>query len=328
MDNKFYDPAKLAHKWEQGTLNPEERVWFEQWYAAFNDDEVLINHTEYTTPEQIRDTIFKRISAQMETPKQPVVKVIRLWKRIAAAAIVLFVIGLSALYHTEIINLVNPAQQVLISSNAGQHRKISLPDGTKVWLSPSSQISYPDRFSNAKREVKLTGEAFFEVVHDTKHPFIISSGKLQTVVLGTSFNVRAYPKAKSEEITVVSGKVGVMLSANHQQQKVIIANQRTVFYPATGILLKEDYQDGARFLDQRNGLFHFNGATLESIVSELQLQYGVNISIDAGLSNKAFYGSLNTSVPVWQTLNKLCTVMEIQWSSKNGTYYLQENSKN
>lgn len=328
MDKKIYDPAELAYKWEQDTLSPEERVWFEQWYAAFNDEEVLIHHTEYTTPEQIRDTIFKRISAQMETPQRPVVKITRLWRSIAAAAIVLFIIGLSALYHTEIINLVNPAQQIQISSNAGQHRQISLPDGTKVWLSPSSQISYPDRFNNAKREVKLTGEAFFEVVHDTKNPFIINSGKLKTVVLGTSFNVRAYPKAKSEEITVVSGKVGVMLSANHQQQKVITANQRTVFYPATGILLKEDYPDGARFLDQRNGLFHFNGATLESIITELELQYGVNISIDPGLSNKAFYGSLNTSVPVGQTLNKLCTVMEIQWTRKNGTYYLQENSTN
>lgn len=329
MDNKFYDPAKLAHKWEQGTLSPEERVWFEKWHAAFNDEEVLIQHTEYTTPEQIRDTIFKRISAQMETPKQPVVKIFRLWKSIAAAAIVLFVIGLCVLYNKDIVNLVNPAQQVQISSNAGQHRQINLPDGTKVWLSPSSQISYPDRFSSAKREVKLTGEAFFEVVHDTKHPFIISSGKLQTVVLGTSFNVRAYPKANTAEVTVVIGKVGVMLNtATVHKQQIIVANQRTVFYPSTGILLKEEYPDGARFLKQRNGLFHFNGATLESIITELQLQYGVNIFIDPALSNKAFYGSLNTSVPVGQTLTKLCTVMEIQWSRKNGTYYLQENSTN
>jgi ferric-dicitrate binding protein FerR (iron transport regulator) len=329
MDKKIYDPAELAYKWEQGTITHEERIWFEHWYKAFNDEEVLIHHTDYTAPEQIRDNIFKRISEQMETPPLRTVKVFRLWKSITAAAVVLFIIGLAVLYNKDIANLVKPVQQVLISSDAGQHRQISLPDGTKVWLSPATQISYPDHFSNAKREVKLTGEAFFEVVHDTKHPFIINSGKLKTVVLGTSFNVRAYPKAKSAEVTVVSGKVGVMLNttSSHKQQ-IIVANQRTVFYPATGALLKEDYPDGARFLDQRNGLFHFNGASLGSIINELQLQYGLSISLAPGLNNKAFYGNLNTSVPVEQTLNKLCTVMEIHWSRKNGIYYLQENSIN
>jgi len=328
MEKKDYDPAELAHKWEQGTITPNELVWFEQWYTNFNDEEVLIHNTVYTTPGQIRDHIFNRISAQMETPQRPVVKVVRLWRFIAAAA-VLVVIGSAVLYNKDIINLVTPAQQVLISSKAGQHRQVRLPDGTKVWLNPATQISYPDHFSDEKREVNLIGEAFFEVVHDTKHPFIISSGKLKTVVLGTSFNVQAYPKANSAEVTVVTGRVGVMLNTTttHKQQ-IIVANQRTVFYPSTGALLKEDYPDGARFLEQRNGLFHFNAASLAPIISELQLQYGVHIYIPPGLNSKAFYGSLNTTVPIAQTLNKLCTVLEIQWNKKGGIYYLQENKTN
>jgi transmembrane sensor len=326
MDKKNYDPAELAHKWEQGTISPEEQLWFDQWYTAFNDEEVLIHHNKYTTPHQIGDNIFKSISAHIETPKRAVTKVVQLWHTIAAAAVVLFVIGLALFYNKA---TVNPVHQVLVSSKPGQHLQISLPDGSKVWLSPATQISYPDHFSTAQREVKLIGEAFFEVVHDTKHPFIISSGKLKTVVLGTSFNVRAYPKASSAEVTVISGKVGVVLNtANRKQQHIIVANQRTVYYTATGLLIKENYPEGARFLDQRNGLYHFNGASLQSISSELQLQYGINISIAAGLSDKAFYGSLNTSAPVEQALNKLCTVMEIRWILKDGVYYLQENNTN
>jgi len=326
MDKKIYDPAELAHKLKQGTINTEEQFWFEQWYAAFNDEEVLIHHAEYTTPEQIRDKIFDRISVQLETPKRPAGKIIRLWASIAAAAIVLFVIGLTLLYNKPIAD---PVQQVLVSAANGQHRQVSLPDGTKVWLSPATQISYPNHFTSTKREVTLIGEAFFEVVHDVKHPFVINSGKLKTVVLGTSFNIRAYPKAISAEVTVVSGKVGVMLNAiTHHQQQIIVANQRTVFYPSTGMLLKDDYPDAAQFLDQRNGLFHFNGTSLEAIGRELQLQYGINISIAASLNNKAFYGSLNTTASVGQTLNKLCTVMEIHWTLKDGIYYLQESKTN
>jgi transmembrane sensor len=324
MDKKRYNPAELAHKLEQGTISPQELLWFEQWYAAFNDDEVLIHHTEYTTPEQIRDNIFDRISAQMETPKRPLAKVIGLWTGIAAAAIVLFVIGLTVLYNKSVID---PSQQVLVSTTYGQHRQVSLPDGSKVWLSPATRVSYPNHFSSTTREITLIGEAFFEVVHDVKHPFVISSGKLKTVVLGTSFNIRAYPKATSAEVTVVSGKVGVILNATkHPQQQILIANQRTIFYPATNMLLKDDYLDAAQFLDQRNGLFHFNGTSLEAIGKELQLQYGINISIATGLNSKAFYGSLNTTVPVGQSLNKLCKVMEINWTRKDGIYYLQENT--
>jgi transmembrane sensor len=326
MDKKKYDPAELAHKWEQGTISPEEQLWFDQWYTAFNDEEVLIHHNKYTTSQQIGDNIFKNISAQIETPQHPVAKVFPLWRSIAAAAVVLFVIGLAVFYNKTTIN---PVQQVVVISKSGQHLQIKLPDGSKVWLSPRTQISYPNHFSTAKREVKLTGEAFFEVVHDTKHPFIISSGKLKTMVLGTSFNVRAYPKESSAEVTVISGKVGVVLNtANRKQQHIIVANQRTVYYAATGMLLKEDHADGARFLEQRNGLFHFSGASLQSISTELQLQYGINISIVPGLIDKAFYGSLNTSAPVEQTLNRLCTVMEIRWIVKDGVYYLQENNTN
>jgi transmembrane sensor len=326
MDKKNYDPAELAHKWEQGTLSPEEQLWFDQWYTAFNDEEVLIHHNKYTAPQQIGDNIFKNVSAQIEMPQRPVAKVVPLWRTIAAAAIVLFVIGLVIFYNKTAVNQV---QQVLVTSKPGQHLQIKLPDGSEVWLSPATQITYPDHFNTAKREVKLTGEAFFEVVHDTKHPFIISSGNLKTVVLGTSFNVRAYPKASSAEVTVISGKVGVVLNtANRKQQHIIVANQRTIYYVETGMLLKEDHADGARFLNQRTGLFHFNGASLQSIGSELQLQYGINISVTTSLSDKAFYGSLNTSAPVEQTLNKLCTVMEIQWTLKDGIYYLKENNTN
>jgi len=327
MEDKVYDPAELAYKLKQGTISAEEQQWFERWYAGFNDEEVLLSSAKYTSTDQIRENIFGRISAQMDAQPLSARKVIPMWRKMAAVAAILLLVGFTVLYSSAIYNLISPVHQIQLSSNVNQHRQIKLPDGTRVWLSPATKISYPDRFSEEQRIVKLEGEAFFEVMHDAKHPFIVQSGKLKTVVLGTSFNVSAYPKAASTEVTVVSGKVGVILKNGVQtQQQIAVANQRTTYNTSTNALIKEDYPDAAKYLDQRNGLFVFKGVALKTVCSEIELQYGVHIIISANLSNKdpRFYGRFNTTEPVQKTLNKLSMVMETKWSNTGDVYYLQE----
>lgn len=327
MEDKVYDPAELAHKFEQGTISPEEQEWFERWYAGFNDEEVLLSSSKYTSADQIRENIFGRIAAQMNPLPLPARKIIPMWRKMAAAAAVLLIICFAALYRNAIHNLISPAQQIQLISNAGQHRQVKLPDGTRVWLSPASKISYPDRFNDEQRIVNLEGEGFFEVVHDARHPFIVQSGKLKTVVLGTSFNISAYPNAASADVTVISGKVGVVLKNGIQtQQQIAVANQRASYSASVGMLLKEDYPDAAKYLDQRNGLFVFKGAALKTVCNELELQYGIKINISAKLSknNPRFYGRFNTTEPIQKTLDKLSLVMETTWSKKDDVYYLQE----
>jgi len=90
------------------------------------------------------------------------------------------------------------------------HRWVKLPDGTSVQLNTNSHIEYPENFDGkATREVTLTGEAFFDVKHDSKHPFVIHTGKIITTVLGTAFNISAYRPDQSVSVTVVRGKVQV-----------------------------------------------------------------------------------------------------------------------
>jgi len=84
---------------------------------------------------------------------------------------------------------------------------ITLPDGSTVKMNASTRIEYPESFSAKVRKVKLTGEAFFEVTRDTLHPFIIETLNASVEVLGTSFNVSAYPNASLVEVNVKTGKV-------------------------------------------------------------------------------------------------------------------------
>ncbi|MDN3580850.1 FecR family protein [Mucilaginibacter flavus] len=320
MENNAYDPKELAHKLEQGSITARELAWFEQWYAGFNDEEVLLSAAVHSSADELRNSIFNRIAAQMEAPVQPKRKVITLWRGIAAAAAVIALICFAAFYRDSVLNVIDPVKQLELNSAAGQHRHFVLPDGTQVWLSPSTRISYPDNFRGEQRLVTLTGEAFFDVKHDATHPFIIQSGAIKTAVLGTSFNVNAYADAPVTEVTVVTGKVAVAADKNRQ---IMTPNQRVVFNKTNGLLVKQDFPDAARFLDQRNGLFNFNGQPVQNVADNLARQYGIRITVDAALAQKGFYGHLNTNQPAAQTFNKLSAVMDAQWHKANNQYYLE-----
>ncbi len=96
----------------------------------------------------------------------------------------------------------------------GMNQQLTLTDGTKVWLNAESTLEYPETFEGKpNREVYLKGEAYFEVTKDTEHPFRVKTDALETLVLGTSFNVRAYSK-EDTQVTLVEGSVKV--SDKHQ----------------------------------------------------------------------------------------------------------------
>ncbi len=100
------------------------------------------------------------------------------------------------------------AQLKALSIPRGQDYHLTLADGTKVWLNAESRLEFPDRFNGNTREVRLQGEAYFEVKKDVKRPFIVHTDYLSTRVLGTSFDVRAYSR-KDASVTLVSGRVQV-----------------------------------------------------------------------------------------------------------------------
>lgn len=318
MEKPNQQLRELAYKWQKGMLTPEEKVRFEEWYHSFNDEELLMSESKYSHAEQIKASIKAGIDQQIAITNKP--KTMRLWPRIVAAAAVILIIAGVALFKTPIQNLIDPVQNIQMATLAGQHRQIQLADGTKVWLSPATQINYPDEFRGKERTIEITGEAFFDVKHDPEHPFVIKSGALRTIVLGTSFNVQAYANSPMTEVTVVSGKVGVTAD---QKTEIMTANQRAVFNKTSQRLIKENYTDAQKFINQRIGIFNYNGASLIQVCKELEVQYGVQLKLPAELANKAFYGQLKTSIPIGQTLDKLTAVMEIGWRKEGNLYILQ-----
>src|SRR5205085_10891901 len=87
--------------------------------------------------------------------------------------------------------------QNTVMTKPGSKSKLQLPDGTQVWLNSDSKITYGESFMGATREVQLSGEAYFDVVKDKEHPFIIHTQSIDLKVLGTAFNVRSYANEKN-----------------------------------------------------------------------------------------------------------------------------------
>lgn len=141
---------------------------------------------------------------------------------LAAASIIIIVIA-SAMFAYYQHGLKVSKEQVAgnqVSTPMGSRSKIVLPDGTKVWLNAGSRITYNDFQTSGSREVHLSGEAYFDVVHSDTHPFIVHTDRVDIHDLGTVFNVKAYPHEKNVETTLIEGSVEVV--DHHDQQKKIM----------------------------------------------------------------------------------------------------------
>jgi ferric-dicitrate binding protein FerR (iron transport regulator) len=181
-----------------------------------------------------------------------------------------------------------------IATSRGQRKQVQLPDGTRVWMAPGSELKYPAKFTD-DREVFLEGEAFFDVSHDPAHSFIIHAGSIDTRVLGTSFNVRAYGDSTDAEITLVTGKVSISTENNPTTSTELAANQQAVYSARQGTLKKQDYPGANEFLARRNGQLIYKGVALERVIADIRLFYNIDISFPPTMRKCAYYGKFNST---------------------------------
>src|SRR6185369_2293476 len=116
-----------------------------------------------------------------------------------------------------------------IEAKKGARSFMRLPDGTKVWLNSDSKLEYKDNFNDSLREVNLTGEAYFDVVKDAAHPFVVHTSDIDIRVLGTAFNVKSYPKEPSIEATLIHGLIEVTNKKQPGWQVFLHPHDKLVF---------------------------------------------------------------------------------------------------
>ncbi|WP_159518158.1 FecR family protein [Sunxiuqinia indica] len=204
------------------------------------------------------------------------------WKQ-AAAVLVLSVFIASAFHFlTRLDQNEDEAIYQEVKAAYGTQTQLQLADGTTVWLNAGSRLSFPTSFENQQqRKVTLVGEGFFEVTKDSKHPFIVSTSRLDVRVLGTSFNVNAYENEDEITVALKEGKVSLLKTTNGSSKHVLDLDPLEVatYQRNTNKILHLKETDLDRYTAWREGLIVFFDDPIEKVVSRLGNWYNIKIEV-------------------------------------------------
>lgn len=210
------------------------------------------------------------------------------------AAIVIFALGAGYYFHS-LASVQKDRAMNEISVPNGNRSLISLPDGSEVWLANGSSLTYPDQFSEEKREVTLSGEAFFTVAHDKSVPFFVHIGENRIRVLGTEFSVVSYPKDDEVQIDLVSGKVefDVPDEKNKYRSYSLDPMQRLTLDQSSGNITKAEISDSF-YSYWKMGTYEFKNEPFEELAKKIERLYNVKIIFDdPAFKERTFTGTFN-----------------------------------
>jgi transmembrane sensor len=187
----------------------------------------------------------------------------------------------------------------LIVPTGGEYR-VTLSDGTNVWLNAATSMEYPASFGNKERVVKLNGEAYFEVARDARRPFRIQTNKGTVEVVGTKFNLSAYEKDDAERCSLFEGAVRV--TAGKETQMLEPSSESTVL-DGSKIVVKRN-ADIDEAIAWKNGMFSFTSDDIKTVMSQLSRWYGVEVEYRKKVG-KLFTGKIYRDSNASQVLKML-----------------------
>jgi transmembrane sensor len=222
---------------------------------------------------------------------------------------------------TETKTLTAAAELTRKSTERSEYKYMLLPDSTQVWLNAESSLEFPQQFGNDRRVVYLSGEAYFDVKHADKIPFIIQTGKVTTTVLGTAFNIKAYPGRKDVLVSVSRGKVRV--NFDDREVATLIKGQR-VKVSHTDIRLVEKKPAVTEAASWQQGNLAYDDETIEDIIADLERVYDVRIRItNETVSQMRISTTFERGKGVDQALQVLCKLTETVLQQADGQYTIQ-----
>lgn len=204
------------------------------------------------------------------------------------------------LVYTDAGHAVSEMMYNTMSTPKGGQYRLTLPDGTAVWLNAASSITYPAAFDGNDRIVTITGEAYFEVAKDAARPFHVKAGETEVEVLGTHFNVNAYADEPGIAATLLEGSVRVVAGktsgllkpgqqARVQQQRIQVMN---------GVNLEQ-------VVAWKNGYFQFDRTDIQTVMRQLSRWYDVEVVYEGPVPKDRFGGKLPRDAQASQVLRAL-----------------------
>lgn len=217
-------------------------------------------------------------------------------------------------FNTQNLAVKEEGERTLRTPKGGQFAAI-LPDGTKVWLNAESSITFPTRFARETRIVDITGEVYFEVAHQKDQPFLVHARKQTIRVLGTHFNVNAYPERSQVQTSLLEGKVAVSAGGNHVLLK---SGEMCLWNETNGGLTVGKIADIGNILAWKDGMFSFDNNSIQEIMQTVARWYDVDFSFEEGdYSDCVFDGMVPKKESIEQVLKILSTSQQLNFAVKD-----------
>ncbi len=297
---------RLITNYISGEINASDKILVDEWIGQNPERKIQIEDLkkiwdsgiEPDDPEAAEAAwtdLDKRLMTESEKRSDSILTLLtRSYPVKVAAAVLILIAGYFLLSQ---LNLFNNNSGTEIAWNEkktepGQKSILTLFDGSRITLNAGSKLKYPKQFGTDVREVFLEGEAYFEVKRNESRPFIVRSGNISTTVLGTEFNVKAFPEESRISVSLVEGKVAVH-KINDPGQFMLNPSQQFVYEKSSGREVITNF-DLSQAVGWKSDLFKFENERLENVIAVLERAYGVEIEIkDKSVLNKKITTQFN-----------------------------------
>lgn len=334
----------MLGKYIIGECNSREKLEVEDWLRLsdenqkeFEQEKTTLNKidTYYQAKKYDTNAAWKNVHAQISPSKVKSIQhkkyrkeVIAQFYKYAAVVVIALLLG-SIGYFIGFRNHVPAVYSEVISVNGQVLNEYVLPDGSVVALNSNSKLLYPKKFKGDVREVTIIGEAFFDVEPNPEKPFIINAGDAQIKVLGTSFNVCAYPGTETVEVIVKTGKVQVINTVNELQtenREVFLTpgEKGTLFTESH--LLEKTVNLNPNFLAWKTHDLIFNQVPLHEVIQSLEKAYHIDIEITEPELNDLLYEGHFDQKPIDFVLDVIRLTFNLDLSVENEHYTLSSRT--
>lgn len=330
---------ELIFRQLKNDLSKEERDFLFAWYKAsdankklYTDYCVLFKSREVEVArsffEQKKELGWMRISTRLHSRRFLIKKSIRVFGRYAAVALIAFLLGSATLWYLQ------PQPDHLLQSievPLGAKSRVTLPDGSQVWLNSGSVLSYCNGFGKENRQLTLEGEGCFDVVSNKILPFEVFCGDVKIKVLGTKFNMKSYADDETAKVTLIEGSLNISSSFENGRSRTIKPNQQAIIDKRSRRLSvkrvdafnyslwtkpkKEDVTQKQMTRDAnlpnlvvpnttlRNILF-FDEEPLNQIIRDLERAFNVSIELEEpNIGVQRFYGDFRNDETIYEILD-------------------------
>jgi len=316
--------------------NPDNILLWENWLAknpdkfkiAIEAKKVIqhINFKKQSLPQEIIDNEWLRLTQHLNIKQQRIIPKaqkhkIKIWQYAAVFALLISLAG-TALFSNLFFSGNDNISYTEIIAKKGQIKNILLPDGTLVFLNSDTKLKYSDNFGSKKREVFIEGEAYFDVTSDKNKPFIVHTTENTVKVLGTAFNISAYPHEKIHQISLERGKINIsrekdkllLLNPNETYLLLCNKNQAKVF-KTENVEIYSSWKDGKII---------FRNQRFADIAKKLERSHNIVIKLqNKQLEDYRYTGEFIVNDDVIKILDIINLTTPLSYNVKNDTIYIK-----